>query len=324
VSEAPATYLQCGLRLRSEIELHLPLAPADGADVDIRWGPDIHGSDEPPPGEVIAAFGSGEDSWYTATWTGSNYLVRFRDCGEFVISGDLTDVQVRRDPAGRFELLPILMAGTVSAVLLTLRGQTVLHASAVAIDGAAIAFVGQSGRGKSTLAALMCLEGADLVTDDVLAIDAGPPVTCTGGAYELRLRPAASVLAEHRPDGATRTTADERLAFSPAPALVEPLPLAAIVVPTPNREISEIEVRRLEPSKAVFWLLAFPRVHGWCRPDVLSRDFTMLSIIVNSVPVYDVMVPWGPPFRSDLAASLAALPRADVTLTDARRADLDG
>jgi hypothetical protein len=291
------------------VELHLPPAPDSESDVEVRWGPDIHGSAEPPPGEVIAAFGSGEDSWYTATSTGSEYLMRFRDCGEFVISGDLTSVQIRRDPAGRFELLPILMAGTVSAVLLTLRGETVLHASAVAIDGVATAFVGQSGRGKSTLATLMCLDGADLVTDDVLAVHAGPPVTCVGGAYELRLRSAASVLAADRPEGSVRTTADERVAFAPSPARVETLPLAAIIVPTPDREALEVEARRLEPSQAVFWLLAFPRVHGWSRPDVLSRDFTMLSHIANSIPVYDVTVPWGPPFRPDIAGSLAALAR---------------
>lgn len=300
-------YVQCALRLRSEIELSLPRAGGDAADVDVRWGPDIHDSSEPPPGDVIAAYGSGEDRWYTATSTGSEYLMRFRDCGEFVISADLSAVQVRRDPAGRFELLPILMAGTVSALLLTLRGHTVLHASAVAIDGAALAFVGQSGRGKTTLAALLCLDGAELVTDDVLTVHDGPPVTCVGGASELRLRAAAAVLAEQRADRPARTTADERLAFSPSPAVLEPLPLAAIIVPTPSRTALGVEVRRLAPSMAVFWLLAFPRVHGWCRPDVLSRDFTMLSQVVNAVPVYDVIVPWGPPFRPDIAASLAVL-----------------
>jgi hypothetical protein len=303
----PRTYLQCGLRLRSEVELHLPAAPDEGADVEVSWGPDIHGSAEPPPGEVIAAFGSGEDSWYTTTWTGSEYLMRFRDCGEFVMSEDLTRVQIRRDPAGRYDLLPILMAGTVSAVLLTLRGDTVLHASAVAVDGAAVAFVGQSGRGKSTLATLMCLDGADLVTDDVLAVHAGPPITCIGGATELRLRPAASGLAAQRPDQSTRTTADERTAFAPSPARTGPLPLAAIIVPSPDREASEVEARRLEPSTAVFSLLAFPRVYGWSRPDVLSRDFSMLSQVANAVPVYDVTVPWGPPFRDDIAGALASL-----------------
>ena len=304
------TYLQCGLRMRSEIELHLPLAPGEGADVEVRWGPDIHGSEQPPPGELIAAFGSGEDRWYTATATGSEYLVRFRDCGEFVISADLSAVQVRRDPAGRVEMLPILMAGTVSALLLTLRGQTVLHASAVAVDGAAIAFVGQSGRGKSTLATLLCLDGADLVTDDVLTIAAGPPVTCIGGADEPRLRPAASVLAEERPGHASRTTADERLAFSPSPAVVEPLPLAAIIVPTPNRTLSEIEVRALEPSKAVFWLLGFPASTAVPTRRAQSRlhDAERRRQLDPGLRRDD---PVGPPFRADLAGSLAALARAE-------------
>jgi hypothetical protein len=300
-------YVQCGLRLRSEVELRLPTSPGDGFDVDVRWGDDIVDSGEPPPGDVIAAYGSGEDSWYTATDTGSGFLVRFRDCGEFAISSDLAEVHVRRDLGGRFELLPILLAGTVSAFLLTLRGETVLHASAVAIDGAALAFVGQSGRGKSTLAAVLSGNGANVVADDVLTVDTSPPVTCTGGASELRLRTAAAALAEDRPGIVSRTTADERLAIATTPAPLEPLPLAAIVVPGPSRTAIEVEVTRLPPSQAVFWLLAFPRVHGWCRPDVLSRDFAVLSQLVNLVPVYDVTIPWGPPFSPDVFRSLAAL-----------------
>ena len=168
-------------------------------------------------------------------------------------------MHVRRDPAGRDELIPILLAGTVSAFLLTLRGHTVLHASAVAVDGEALAFVGQSGRGKSTVAAPMCVDGAELVTDDVLVVDAGPPVTCIGGAPELRLREKAAEIAALHPDAATRETADNRLAFTPRPGPVESLPLAAIVIPAPSRTHSEVEVRRLEPSAALFSLLGFPR-----------------------------------------------------------------
>ena len=287
----------------------------DAWDVDVRWGQDIHDSSEPPPGDVVAVYGSDEDRWYTATSTGSGYRLRFRECGEFVISADLSTVEIRRDPAGRTEMLPILLAGTVSAFLLALRGETVLHASAVAIDGAALAFVGQSGRGKSTLAALLCVEtGHELVTDDVLTVDPGPPVTCLGGAFELRLRPAAAVLADARPESPTRPTADERLAFSPTPRPPEPLPLAAIVIPAPSRTASDVEVRRIPPSDAVFALLSFPRVHGWCRPDVLSRDFTTLSQVVNRVPVYDVTVPWGPPFSPDVARSLAELTAGEFSV----------
>ncbi len=310
----PPVYAQCGLRLRSEVELDLPSVDGDGWDVDVRWGDDILDSRETPPGEVIAVYGSEEDSWYTATSTEAGYRLRFRHCGEFLISADLDEVQVRRDPSGRAHLLPILMAGTASAFLLAMRGDTVLHASAVAVHGPALAFVGQSGRGKSTVAALLCIDGATLVTDDVLTVDPGPPVTCLGGARELRLRAAAAAIAQARPEGRTRATADERLAFAPAPvpAPLEPRPLAAIVIPSPSRTASEVEPRRLPPSDALFALLSFPRVHGWRRPDVLNRDFTTLSRIVNLTPVYDVTIPWGPPFRSDVAKALAELAVAPV------------
>jgi hypothetical protein len=308
----PIVYSQCGLRIRSAIELHLPLAPGGEWDVNVVLGGDIHDSTDPPPGEVIAAYGSGEDSWYTATSTGTGFRIRFRDCGEFVISDDLAEVEVRRAPSGRADLLPILLAGTVSAFLLTLRGHTVLHASAVAIDGSALAFVGQSGRGKTTLAALLCVGGAQLVTDDVLTVEAGPPVQCLGGASELRLRSAASPIADIRPHAKTRSTADQRLALALESAPLVRHPLAAIVVPAPSRTATDVEVRRLAPSMAVFRLLSFPRVHGWSRHDVLSRDFSTFSAIVNSVPVYDVTVPWGPPFRPEVARSLAALVDAPV------------
>ena len=87
-------------------------------------------SAEPPEGEVIASYGDEVATWYTASATGLGFILRFPNVGEFVISEDLAQMTVRRDPSGRPELLPILLAGTASAFLLTLRGQTVLHASA--------------------------------------------------------------------------------------------------------------------------------------------------------------------------------------------------
>lgn len=303
----PAVYFQCGMRMRSEVEVALPISCEEVWDVDVRWGPDISDSTSPPPGEVIAVYETEEDAWYTGTAAESGYHLRFSGCGEFLISSDLSEVQVRRDPSGRTEILPILLAGTVSAFLLTLRGATVLHASAVSIDGAALAFVGQSGRGKSTLAALLCLDGAEMVTDDVLTVDVGPTVTCLGGASELRLRAAAAPLAQERTGAVTRPTADERLALSAPRAPCAPLPLGGIVVPSPSRTTLAVEVRPLAPSTALFWLLAFPRIHGWRAPEVLQRDFAALSRLVDRVPVFDVTVPWGPPFDPATAAELRRL-----------------
>lgn len=303
-------YRHLGVRLRSEVPLHVPEGPPGTAwDIDIRWGPPCPDSAKPPPGEVIAAYEQGDSNWYTVTDTGDGFRARFRECGEFRISADVTLVEVCPDPGGRTELLPILLAGTVSALMLNLRGQSVLHASAVAVDGVALAFVGQSGRGKSTLAALMCVDGADLVTDDVLVFDPGPPVLCLGGASELRLRESAAGIATDLPaaSAVTRATADKRLAFAPPVAHDEPLPLGAIVVPAPSRSAESLVVRRVPPSTAVFVLLSFPRIHGWRTPEVLAREFAMTSGLASNVAVYDVTIPWGPPFDPGILRPLRDL-----------------
>jgi hypothetical protein len=59
----------------------------------------------------------------------------------------------------------------------------VLHASAIALKEEAIAFIGESGWGKSTTAAAFCLQGYRAVADDVVAIcfdSAGRPLVLPG------------------------------------------------------------------------------------------------------------------------------------------------
>ena len=60
--------------------------------------------------------------------------------------------------------------GPVLGLLLRFRGITCLHASAVAINGSVIAFVGSEGAGKSTTAAAFARAGFAAVSDDVVAL----------------------------------------------------------------------------------------------------------------------------------------------------------
>ena len=73
----PTVYSHCGLRLRSELELSLPIARGDGWDVDVVWGPDVDDTDHSrPPGELVAAFELQDTTWYTATATSSGYRLQ--------------------------------------------------------------------------------------------------------------------------------------------------------------------------------------------------------------------------------------------------------
>ena len=69
------------------------------------------------------------------------------------------------------DVLRNFILGPVLAGLLRQRGFLVFHGSAAEINNSAVAFVGGSGWGKSTLASAFHKQGHGLITDDVMAVD---------------------------------------------------------------------------------------------------------------------------------------------------------
>ena len=90
-----------------------------------------------------------------------------------IVSNTRIEVDPAPDVPDRLVALPLL--GTVLASLLHRRGLYVLHASAVAVDGKAVALLGDKGAGKSTTAAAMIAGGHSLLADDVVAVDFSDP-----------------------------------------------------------------------------------------------------------------------------------------------------
>src|SRR5215213_7225910 len=84
------------------------------------------------------------------------------------------------------------LVGRVLPWVALLRGREVFHASAVRVGDRAIAFVGATGGGKTSLALRMVMRGAGFLTDDVLALDPRPDgrVLAWPGASILAVRPA--------------------------------------------------------------------------------------------------------------------------------------
>lgn len=100
--------------------------------------------------------------------------------------------------------------GAAMACILRQRGYLVLHASGVAKDNRAIAFLGGSGWGKSTLASLFHQHGYSLLTDDVMAIQIGnvsvkgshnPSLQVVPSFPEVRLLPDAAAFVGTETEG---------------------------------------------------------------------------------------------------------------------------
>jgi hypothetical protein len=307
----PFSYRAHGLTVSSVVELPLPPGPepAGPAELCLRRGPARQVPDEDPPGCLLARLHRSDGTLlYALARDGARTVLRYPGMCEFVGDAVLADVTVHLHPGTDPGLVPVLAAGALIAVHLRLRRELVLHASAVRLDGTAVAFVGASGMGKSTLAAVLCGAGCDLVSDDVLHVDQTDPdeVRVHPGSTETRLRPSAREIADGASADAVRPTADGRLALRPPAYAGGPVPLAACVVPLPRRDAADVSVRRLATSRALLRLIQFPRIVGWAEPASIAHEFQALADLVERVPVFEATVPWGPPFRPEVLSGLLA------------------
>lgn len=100
----------------------------------------------------------------------SGYLLRFPDQTDFLISEDGSRIQCRPAADATPDTIEHYLWDQVLPRLLSHQGQVMVHASAVSIDRQAVAFVGESGYGKSTLAAAFGRQGAPMLADDCIRL----------------------------------------------------------------------------------------------------------------------------------------------------------
>jgi hypothetical protein len=141
-------YAAFALNIHSEVELPGFPASCGEPDVTIRLG-------SVNRARTAAAI---DDEVASPVNVGWFHIVRGREI--------IVDLLPCADPGE----LRTLLAGRLMGFLLRQRGYLALHASAVAIDGQGVLFVGDSGSGKSTTAAAFHSRGHDLLADDVAAV----------------------------------------------------------------------------------------------------------------------------------------------------------
>lgn len=86
------------------------------------------------------------------------------------LAWDGEHVAFEREPGVSDDEVRAFLLTVVMGALLHQREDLVLHGSAVAIDGEAVAFLGQSGAGKSTMAAAFRRRGHPVLTDDLCVV----------------------------------------------------------------------------------------------------------------------------------------------------------
>ena len=293
-----------GLRVLSEIPLGEPAGNGDGAhDLAVTWQRDDTVDDAPERRVLAESLWAGVQR-YRHVETATGFRLVFHRVCHVRVAHDLRALSVRLVPGVDPGVIPPFLEGNVLALLLLLAGESLLHASGVSIAGQGVAFVGDSGVGKSTLAALCCAAGADLLSDDALRlVPDGRDFRCVGGCGAVRLRPEAVSLTELFPERPSHATADRRVALRVRDGPAPPARLSAIVAPVQTPE-GLVRVERLNPFDAWKTTLGAPRILGSRDPELRRAQFQMASSLAQQVPVYRAEVPAGPPFASWLGADL--------------------
>lgn len=233
-------YSAYGLTINSELDIPGLLTAASGEDVVITAG-----RVAPRPPKDFDKHGyyqvTEREAWYW--WDG---------VGCFHVADGRTITVDPAPDADRREILSLIL-GPFIAILMHQRGRLVLHSSAVEIDGEVIAFIADSGEGKSTTAAAFMHAGYPIVTDDLLPIELdveGSPIVYAGGP-QIKLWPEAVEAIGHDPDHLPRVIGprDKRvLGIDDRFTTRDRLRLRAIYV---LRTADELSIAPLTPNAAL-------------------------------------------------------------------------
>lgn len=178
----------------------VPHSPIETADVHVSFGVLPDWIDSIPPHQFEMS--------YVADYTGENgkpafvfsrlhngdfYRFTYADQTEFVIDRAGREIWTTWLEPLTLEDTATYLLGPVMGFVLLLRGLVCLHASAIVVNGAAVALVGPAGAGKSTTAAAFAERCFSVLAEDVVTLDDSGESFLVRPAYPcIRLWPASA------------------------------------------------------------------------------------------------------------------------------------
>lgn len=181
------------------------------------------------------------------------------------------------------------LLGPVFGLLLRLRGVVCLHASAVVMEGQAIAFVGTAGAGKSTTAAALAQLGWKILADDIVALrEEDQAVLALPSFPYLSLWPRSVDMLYGSCEALPRFTPHwekRRLALDGAAAgfASAAAPLRTIYLLGERSDVARTE--EITAQEALVALVANTYATVVVEGEKRAREFDLLGRIVSKVPV---------------------------------------
>ncbi len=224
--------------------------------------------------------------------------LRFPELVDFVIQPDQRSIVAYAPDDFPRETLTHLLLDQVLPRVAALDGALVLHASGIVINHHAVAFLGPTGVGKSTLVASLCQRGFPLIADDCLALEiTDQRIKVHPGYPSLRLwRDSAAQMAEMLPAvGPVAHYTDKRrvdVSANSVPFCDQLLPLAgAYVISSPDDSAQTIERSPLSPREALLAMLAGTFRLETGDPHLLVHDLDDYIEIAETIPFYALHYP---------------------------------
>lgn len=180
------------------------------------------------------------------------------------------------------------LVGRILPWAAVLRGREAFHASAVAVHGQAVAFVGTTGAGKTSLAVQLVARGADFLTDDVLVLSRdGDGLHAHGGAAIAGVRPAErAAMPSDRWSALGEVLGESGKTYVALPRADGPLPLSALYFLTRGDGAQPEPIPALDPRL----LLASTFVLGVQTPQRLRNQLDVCAAVAHQVPGFKLPV----------------------------------
>jgi hypothetical protein len=160
-SEVPLLFLEGAATTPSKRALSISAPVRDAAQLDWPRDAELVCDEHQPDGSV---------NFQIEAHPEAGYLISGPEYGAYLLSagGSRLTCAPEGRPDGAWQRLLISQVLPFAALL---QGLEVFHSSAIVQRGEAIAFLGSSGAGKTSLALELCRRGASFLADDVLALE---------------------------------------------------------------------------------------------------------------------------------------------------------